>query len=96
MRYDNKTFFQETVEIDGNEYHGCTFSRSRLVYRGGPPVKMVECLIQDARWDLEGAAANTMRFLSDVYRFMGDEGVQMVESYFTNVRLGKFIIKDEE
>jgi hypothetical protein len=34
MNYDNQSFRDESVELSGNRFHGCTFERCKLVYRG--------------------------------------------------------------
>jgi hypothetical protein len=90
MRYDNKTFFSERVVIDGNEYHGCTFSRCQLVYRGEETFVLVDCLIQNPQWVVEGPAAHTLKFLTMAYHKLGEPGVQLVEDTFNNIRLNRF------
>jgi len=34
MNYDNQSFRDESVELTGNRFHGCTFERCKLIYRG--------------------------------------------------------------
>jgi hypothetical protein len=89
MRYDNKSFFGETVSVCGNEYHGCTFTRCTIVFRGDQSTALVECLFQQPKWVLEGPAANTLRFLTTMYHKLGEPGVRLVEETFNNIRLNK-------
>jgi hypothetical protein len=36
-----RTFTQETIDIDGNEYADCVFDRCTLIFRAAsPPVKL--------------------------------------------------------
>jgi hypothetical protein len=91
MRYDNKSFFGERVVIDGNEYHGCTFSRCQLVYRGEEAFVIVDCLFQNPQWILDGPAANTLKFLMAAYHKMGEQGTRLVEETFNNIRLKKIL-----
>jgi hypothetical protein len=89
MRFDNKSFFSERVELDGNEFRGCTFSRCQLVFRGERMFAFVECLVQNPQWVLEGHAAITLLFLTEAYHKMGESGVRLIEETFNNIRLNK-------
>ena len=89
MRFDNKSFFSERIELDGNEFRGCTFSRCQLVFRGERMFTVVECLFQNPQWVVEGPAANTILFLTAAYHKMGESGVRLVEETFNNIRQNK-------
>ena len=60
MRYENKAFENETIELDGNDFIDCTFKNCKFVYAGG------DFNIERIRFDsleltAEGAAPRTVR-----------------------------------
>lgn len=58
-------FTQQTIVLDGNEFHDCTFHECDLIYRGGSlefKSKAVRC-----NWVFEGAAQRTITLL----RYLG-------------------------
>jgi hypothetical protein len=66
MRYENKTFENETVTLDDNDFIGCTFRNCRFVYAGG------DFNIERIRFDAleltaEGAAARTVMLLRSLW-----------------------------
>ena len=65
---ENKTFTSETVHVDGNSYIGCTFNRTTLVYSAGELPEFANCDFNGVNLKFEGAAQNTMSFLSGLYR----------------------------
>lgn len=80
-------FEDETVELDGGEFVGCTFEGCDLVYRGGElPRRVEENTFRDCRWRLEDAAGRTVRFMSALYRGLGDHGETLVERTFDHIR----------
>jgi hypothetical protein len=59
--FKNKTFTRETIVLDSNEFHGCTFNECHLTYRGGPIVFKADAF--RCHWVFEGAAQNTIGLL---------------------------------
>jgi hypothetical protein len=96
MRYNNQSFFGDTVMLCGNEYLGCTFSKCKLVFSGEEALNMRDCLIREPEWIFTGPAGNTMKFLAASYHGMGDDGVRFVESIFNNIRLNRMIEHDKQ
>src|SRR6266581_301632 len=41
----NATIERQTVILDGNEYHGCTFDHCNLIYKAHDAVKLEHCHI---------------------------------------------------
>ncbi|NJL94068.1 MAG: hypothetical protein HC915_10225 [Anaerolineae bacterium] len=63
----NLTFRNQTVEVDGNRYDGCTFMECRLVYRGGELPSFVRCDFDRVNFQLEGGAYQTLKYLTGMY-----------------------------
>lgn len=75
---ENKTFNNETVHVDGNSYIGCTFTRSTLVYSAGEIPEFANCEFDRVTLDFDGAAQNTMTFLSGLYRGGFERGIETI------------------
>ena len=60
MRHNEETIRDTRVALDGNEYCGCKFVRCTMVYAGGTPPTMVDCLFTQSSWEFDGAAARTI------------------------------------
>jgi hypothetical protein len=88
MRYENKTFERETVNLDGNEFVGCHFIESRLILTAFDGVTIDRCTITRCDWVLDGPAENTILYLSAIYRGLGVQGQQLVEAIFDSIRRG--------
>ncbi len=63
MKYENETFTGSSVDLDGNEFIGCSFEKCTIVYSGGKPPLIGRCTFSDQRFEFRGAAANTVEFL---------------------------------
>ena len=66
MRHENKTFENETITLDGNDFIDCTFRNCRFLYAGG------DFNIERIRFDsleltAEGAAARTVMLLRSLW-----------------------------
>ena len=46
MNYDSQSFKGESIELSSNRFHGCTFERCKLVYRGDISPTMEKCEIR--------------------------------------------------
>lgn len=80
-------FEDETVELDGAEFVGCTFEGCELVYRGGElPRRVEENTFRDCRWRFGEAAGRTLRFMEALYGGLGDHGEKIVERTFDHIR----------
>lgn len=85
MRYDNKTFFNETIDLDGNEFYGCTFSHCMIVFYGRESMALHDCLFVEPQWTIGDPAAMTMKFLAAMYHSV-DGGRAFVEKVFERIR----------
>lgn len=86
LKHVNNTFRTCRVQLDGQEFRGCKFIECAMVYSGGPPPILVDCLFLSSPIHLEGSAVATISFLRGVYRGMGAEGVQIVEEVIEQIR----------
>lgn len=89
MRYEDETFVQERVELDGNEFRSCRFESCRLVYGGDPGVRVEDCAFDETRLELVEEAGNTISFLQNVFHGFGPDGRRVVEHFFDQIREGK-------
>jgi hypothetical protein len=80
--YKDQQFSAEPIELDGNLFERCTFSRCRLVYRGSVPPGMTGCRFDDCTWEFDDAAGRTVAFLRALYHGMGEAGRRLVEDTF--------------
>ena len=82
-RYQSESFEAQTLTIDGNEYHNCTFTRCMLTYTGGELPVMVDNTINSCQWNFDGHAARTIQFMAGLYQGgMRD----VIEQTFENIR----------
>lgn len=79
MLYENQNFEGGTVELDGNDFRGCTFRGAVLRYSGGP-VEMTDCRIESFSCEFDGDLA---RGLFILYQLFGTEGLLKIIRGFT-------------
>lgn len=83
MEFDYKDFREERVELDGNSFKHCTFTKCDLVFRGMAPVSLQDNAVANSSFKFEGAALATLQFMQDLYHGgMKD----MMEATFQNIR----------
>ncbi|CAL6700421.1 TPA: hypothetical protein ACNEGM_000210 [Escherichia coli] len=81
-----KTYENQKVILDGKTYEECSFVSCSIVYTGTGSIGLVNNTFIDCTWSFEGAAANTLQFLSVIYSDMGDFGRELVEATFRNIK----------
>ncbi len=86
LRHLNNTFRTCRVPLDGQEFRSCKFIECSMIYSGGPPPVLVDCLFLSSPIHLEGAAVATISFLRGVYHGMGEEGVHIVDEVMEQIR----------
>jgi hypothetical protein len=75
-----------TESLDGNTYRSCAFTGCHLVYEGGVPPIFDKCEFHECRFELSGAAANTVAFLKATAA-PGSGMQQVVRETFKGVNL---------
>lgn len=89
MRYDDLHFTDETVTVDGNEFHNCRFTGSRLVFTGmGALPKFANCVFDRCQWVFDGPAENTIQYFALLYNGLGPGGQELIEGLFDSIRHG--------
>jgi hypothetical protein len=57
-------FVGETVRLDGETFDNCTFTDCTLIFSGGVPPNINNCVFQPpVSWNFDGAASNTLTFI---------------------------------
>jgi hypothetical protein len=89
MRYDNRKFVGINVELDGNEYVGCTFTSCIFVYRAnGRPVVLKDNRISaDCNFRFAGAASDTVGMLKAIWN-LGEWGRRGIIATFQSIAPG--------
>lgn len=93
-RFENETYRDQTIAIDGNQYIGCTFIRCRIVFTGFEEGVFDRCTFTSCDWGFSGPAVNTLNYLAAIYRGLGENGQEMVEGVFESIR--RDIVKSGE
>jgi len=68
MFAQNQRFEGVTISLDGGSFYGCTFERCKLDFRGLLPVILDACQFNNCTWEFGGPAANTVGFLSALFK----------------------------
>jgi hypothetical protein len=74
------------VYLDGNKYENCTFQHVNLVFAGGELPSFKECTFIDSGFAFDGAAARTMAVIRSIYHGFGEEGKQIVDGWFMQLK----------
>jgi len=64
----DQTFEDITVCLDGSPFYGCTFRRCKLQLSALLPNFLVGCNFDNCTWEFGGPAANTVAFMTALYR----------------------------
>ena len=88
-KIENRNYSQEVVNLDDNEFVGCTFQGCTLIYRGGTLPKFTNNSMDQCTWNFSGAAEATLRFISGLYQ-AGEGGRDVVERMFEQIRSANF------
>src|SRR5258706_16317286 len=65
--FQSQTFRNESVELSGNRFHGCTFEKCKLIYRGDISPTFKDNQFIDSVFEFADAAMRTIYFLSGMY-----------------------------
>jgi hypothetical protein len=86
MRYEDKTFTNEDIVVDDNEFYNCTFIRCKIII-GGKGMTLVGCVFESCPIVWDSYAATTIRILNALYH-LGDIGQMEVEKVIHAIRYG--------
>ncbi|MCF7676249.1 MAG: hypothetical protein K9N23_10550 [Akkermansiaceae bacterium] len=88
MKITKYTFANEEVVLDFHEYDTCEFRDCRFVVLGHGPFVLNKCEVVNCTFHFAGPAANTIQTMSAIYNNNGEQGKQLVEATFENIRKG--------
>ena len=77
-------FSNARVQVDNDRFFNCTFERCLIVYGARGSVTLDHCKFKECSFAFEGAAGNTVSFMTALYRLSPD----LIERTFDNIRLG--------
>ena len=72
------------VELDDNSYFDCQFLGCTIVFSATGPVVIDSCMFTKVKWVMEGAAAHTVDFLTNMYKLDSN----LVEPILEGIRAG--------
>jgi hypothetical protein len=82
--YKKANYVNQTVILDGNEFHDCEFRHCNFIYKGQEAVKLEHCHIAGCTWQFEDAALRTVIMLKGLY-MTGNVGREIVDAIFRAV-----------
>jgi hypothetical protein len=82
LNYQNKSFENISVRLDGGVFETCSFRGCTLIFAGGSIPVFSECGFEGCRWQFEEAAGRTVAFIRAVADVMGPEGPPLIQDLF--------------
>ena len=82
--HKKESLINQTLILDGNEFHDCELKHCNLIYKGREAVKLEHCHIAACTWQFEDAALRTVIMLKGLYQ-SGHVGKEIVEAIFLDV-----------
>lgn len=86
-----KTFSNEDIHLDFNEFIDCKFVECNIIYHGYGPVKLEGCSFENIRWSFSDAAAKTLNFMSGLYAGGGEGAKKLIETTVKNIITGQYL-----
>ena len=71
----------QTLILDGQEYHDCELKHCTLIFKGQEAVKLERCILIGCRWQFEDSAMRTVGLLKGLY-LSGHNGKEIVQAIF--------------
>ncbi|NRG16246.1 hypothetical protein HPQ64_00930 [Rhizobiales bacterium] len=65
--FSSRTFYGETIVLDGSEFRDCSFKDCQLTYSGGALPVLSGCGFERCRWAFGEEAGRTLSFLSALH-----------------------------
>ncbi len=81
---EQSQFHNTRVPLDNQRFVNCTFNKCSLEYAGSGLVQLEGCVFHDCTYVFNGAAGNTVKFMTELYKIMP----QAIEVTFDKIRLG--------
>ena len=91
MEYREEIFENETVELDGNTFTGCTFRNCVLMFEAtAPPNLAANHFHENVVFAFKGCATALPHLLTMLYQRGGEGGRKLVEDLFDAIRDGGY------
>jgi hypothetical protein len=84
MRFEDRRYGNELINLNGNDFRRCTFEGSEMIFNGVGPVGLVDCNFINCRWKFEGPASDTVAFMKELYA-TGGGGKELIVATFNNI-----------
>lgn len=79
------TYSGKVVHLDNSDYINCKFDDCILIYSGSV-VSFDGCTFTKCNWSFQGSSANTLSLLRLLYQGLGEDGKNLVNSIFTDIK----------
>lgn len=89
MLFEKEVFEDKQIQLDGNQYIGCTFRRCELKFSANASVDLQYCSFEKCKWTFIEAAALTVQFMTALYHGAGEGGKNLIEQTFKNIQRGR-------
>ena len=86
MKIVKNSFANEEVLLDFHEYEQCKFRDCRFVVLGHGPFTLNQCEVVNCAFNFAGPALNTIQIMNAMYHNNGEQGRQLIEGIFENIR----------
>lgn len=84
--FENNTYREETIVLDGSVYRNCKFHNCQLIFRGGDLPILIGDEFHQCNWTFDGAASRTIEFMKALYMGGADD---LIEETFQQIRQSK-------
>jgi hypothetical protein len=86
MKISKTNFANEEVVLDFHEYEACQFTNCRFVVLGYGAFALNQCEVTNCEFTFAGPAASTIQTMSTIYHNIGEQGKQLIEGTFEQIR----------
>lgn len=96
MDFKERSFTEKEIELDGNHYYDCAFTRCTLIYKGLGNYTLQGCTYIESRFYLRGQAGIGLRFLKHAHELLDEDSKLELEVSFLREVFGVVIESEEE
>lgn len=81
-------FKNQMITLDFLSFRDCVFEECTIVFNGFGAISLIGCEFRNCAYEMGGAAANTIDFLTSMYHGV-EGGKELIELTFANIRNGR-------
>jgi hypothetical protein len=82
LKISGSKFSNQEIDLDGNEFDGCTFTNCRLKFSARQPFSATKCEFLNVKWVFGGPAAATLGLIEKLIETNPDYGRSVLVSAF--------------